>query len=203
MGLEVEVLLPGHLGHATEDVGRCGQAPLDVPPGDDRLATLEALGLDRLGQRHDRGQRLVVDLHGRGAQAGRLERLPEHPAHGVADEHDLAGEQRFVVLDPRVVEAGHVVGREHAYDALDRQCRPRVEPDDPGVGVRRADRVRMEDMGRAVHQVVGVERVAGDVQCGALVRQGEADDRVARAVGQVAHASAHQARSALPSMADR
>ena len=107
------------------------------------------------------------------------------------------------MLDPGVVEAGHVVGREHAYDARDRQRRRGVEPGDPGVGVRRADRVRVEDVGRAVHQVVGVERVAGDVQGGALVGQGEADDRVVRAVGQVAHDSAHQARSALPSMADR
>ena len=68
----------------------------------------------------------------------------------------------------------------------------------------------VQDVGRAVHQVVGVERVAGDVQRRALVGQGEADDRVVGALGQVAHSrspsshsSAHQARSALPSIAER
>ena len=68
----------------------------------------------------------------------------------------------------------------------------------------------VQDVGRAVHQVVGVERMAGDVQGRALVGQGEADDRVVGALGQVAHwrspsshASAHQALRALPSIAER
>ena len=69
----------------------------------------------------------------------------------------------------------------------------------------------VQDVGRAVHQVVGVERVAGDVQGRALVGQGEADDRVVGALGEVAHsaaspsshASSHQALRALPSIAER
>ena len=134
--LEVEVLLAGHLGDPAEDVRRCRQALLDVTPRDDGLAALEALGVDRLGQRDDRGQGLVVDLDGEGAEAGGLERLAQHPADGVADEHHLVGEERLVVLDPGVVDARHVGGGEHADDAVHGQCGRRVEARDAGVGVR-------------------------------------------------------------------
>ena len=62
----------------------------------------------------------------------------------------------------------------------------------------------------AVHEVVGVERVAGDVEGRALVGQGLPDHGVVRALRQVAHrtasrsaVSAQSLRSALPSMAER
>ncbi len=134
--LEVEVLLPGHLGHAAEDAGRAGQTTLDVAAGDDRLAALEAPGRDRLGQRHDRGQRLVVDLHRGRTETGGLERLAEHPADRVADEHHLVGEQRLVVLHPGVVDARHVRAGQHPDHAGHRQRGSGVEPGHPGVRVR-------------------------------------------------------------------
>ncbi len=200
VGLEVEVLLPRHLGDAAEDVGRGGQAVLDVPPRDDGLSALEALRLDRLGQRHHGRQRLVVHLHRGCAEPGGLQGLPQHPAHGVADEHHDLGEERLVVLDAGVVEAWHVGGGEHTHDAVDGERRGDVEPGDPGVGVGRADRVRVQHPRGALHQVVGVERVAGDVEVGALVGQGLADAH--RATSRSGD-SAHQARSALPSIAER
>ena len=195
VGLEVEVFLPGHLGDAAEDVGRTGQPLLDVAAGDDGLAALEALGGDRLGQRHDRGQRFVVDLDGRGSQACRLEGVGEHPADGVPHEHHDLGEERLVVLHPGVVGAGHVVGGQDPHHARHRQRGVGAKTDHPGVGVRRADRVGVQHVVRAVHQVVGVERVPGDVQGRALVGQCLAD----------AHrsASAHTLRSALASIAAR
>ena len=57
------------------------------------------------------GQRLVVDLDGGGAESRGLEGLPQHPADGVPDEHHLVGEERLVVLDPGVVDAGDVARR--------------------------------------------------------------------------------------------
>ena len=52
--LEVEVLLPGELELAAEDVRGTGEAGLDVAALQVRLAALEALGRDRLAHGHDR-----------------------------------------------------------------------------------------------------------------------------------------------------
>ena len=126
--LEVEVLLAGHLRDAAVDVGRARQARLDVTAGDDGPAALEVLGVDRLGQRHDRGERLVVDLDRGRADARGLEGVAQHPADRVPDEHHDVGEQRLVVLHARVVGAGHVVGGQHPDDSRDGQGRRRCRP---------------------------------------------------------------------------
>ena len=194
VGLEVEVLLPGHLGDALEDVGRGGQRGVDLPALDHRAGSLEALGLDRLGQRDHRRKRLVVDDDGLGTEPGGLEGLPQHPAHGLPDEHHDLGEERLVVLDAGIVDPRHVLGGEHAHHPGDVERRGGVEPGDPRVRVRRADRVGVQDVVRPVDQVVGVERLSGDVERRALVGQRTAD---------AAHCSAHQERSALPSIAER
>jgi len=170
--LEVEVLLPGHLGDPAEDVGSTGQPLVEVTADHHRPATLEAALLDGLGQGDDRGQRLVVDLDGRGTEPRGLEGLPQHPADGVADEHHLVGEQRLVVLHPGVVHARHVGPGQQPHHARDVKGRGGVEPGHAGMGVRRAHRVGVQDVAGAVHEVVGVERVAGDVQGRALVGQG-------------------------------
>ena len=135
VGLEVEVLLPRHLRRPAEHVGRGREPGLGVAPADDGPAALEAPGLDRLGQRDDRGQRLVVHLHGGGAEPCRLERLRQHPAHRVPDEHHLAREERLVVLDPGVVDPRHVRGGEHADHAVDLERGSGVEAGHPGVGM--------------------------------------------------------------------
>ena len=84
VGLQVEVLLAGHLGLAGEDVRGVVEGPLDVAALDGRRAALEAAGRDRLADRHQRRQRLVVDLDRRGPASGSLQRLAEHPDDGVA-----------------------------------------------------------------------------------------------------------------------
>ena len=216
--LEVEVLLPGHLGDPAEHVGRLGEAALDVAALDRGTPALVGARHDRLGEGEHRGQRLVVDLHRRGAEPCCLQGFPQHPGHGLPVEHHGVGEQRLVVLGARVVGAGHVGGGEHALHARHGQRRGRVEAEHPRVGVGRGDGVGVEHVGARRHQVVGVERVARDVQAGALVRQGAAhDDALVGTAGQLAHRpapppavvgpgscdSAHSRRSALPSMALR
>ena len=190
VGLEVEVLLAGEVDLALEHVARPGQGRRGVAALQHRLHALVAHRLDRLDHRHDRGQRLVVDLDLQGASSGGLERLAEHPADGVAVVHDLVGEQRLVVLDPGVVDAGYVCFGEHPHDAGHVVRRARVETGDARVGVGRLHRVGVQHVLAAADQVVGVERVAGDVQRRALVLHRHADDGVVGAVAQLAHDAA-------------
>ena len=165
VGLEVEVLLAGELELAAEHVGGSGEAVLDVaalhraaaPPWK-LSAAIASLDGD------ERRQRLVLDLDRGRAEPGGLQRLAEHPADRVAEVHDLGREQRLVVLDAGVVDAGHVVGGEH--------------PDDPGHVERRSTSSRVtrawacgdlhgvgvQAVVGPADQVVGVERRAGDVQ---------------------------------------
>ena len=65
------------------------------------------------------GSGSYVDLDRRRPAARGLERLAEHPADGVAVVPDLVGEQRLVVLDAGVVDAGDVCSGEHPDDAGD------------------------------------------------------------------------------------
>ena len=188
VGLQVEVLLAGELELALEDVRAGGPGRLRVATAQRGTGALEALRRDRLGDRDQRRQRLVVDLDGRGAEPGRLQRLAEHPAHRVPRVHHLAREQRLVVLDPGVVHPGNVVGGEHADHAGHRQRRLGAQCRHPGVGVRGLHGIGVQAAGVPVHQVVGVEREAGDVQVRALVRDRGADDGTVGTQAQLAHA---------------
>ena len=118
VGLQVEVLLAGELELAVEDVRaaapnaasgsprrRVGRAPWKLSAamasstvtsdGSGSYSTSTAAAPSRAASR----------------------RLAEHPAHRVPVVHHLAREQRLVVLDPGVVDPGHVVGGEHAHHA--------------------------------------------------------------------------------------
>jgi len=187
--LEVEVLLARHLGDAAEHVGRRCEAALHVAALDGGLGALEAPRGDRLGDAEDRGQRLVVDLDGGGAETCGLERLAQDPAHRVADVADLAGEQRLVVSHPGVVAARHVVGREHPDDAGDLERGGRAEGGHASVRMRRLHRVGVQASGHPDDEVVGEERGARDVEGGALVGHLEADDGIGGTRRQGTHAS--------------
>ena len=93
--------------------------------------------------------------------------------------------------------------RQHPDDAGDVVRRRRVEAGDARVGVRRLHRLGVQHVPGAEHQVVGVQRVPGDVQGRTLVLHRHADDGVLGSVRQLAHDSAPSFRSALPSMTDR
>ena len=145
LGLQVEVLLAGEFegsGHrALSRVGRRGgEGGGGVPAQHRGAVAVETVLRDGVGEGEHGVQRFVVDLDCRGAQAGGLEGLGEHPAHGVADEHGLAargiGEEGFIVLRAGVVDAGDVGGGEDAHHAGDPVGGVDVEPEDPGVGVR-------------------------------------------------------------------
>ena len=117
VGLQVEVLLARELELAAEHVGRSGEAGGDVAALDGGLGALELLSRDGLPDGDQGRLGGDPDDHRRGAQPGRLQGLPEHPAHRVAEVAHLVGEQRLVVLDPGVVDPGHVVGGEDADHA--------------------------------------------------------------------------------------
>ena len=187
VGLQVEMLLAGELELAAEHPVGAGQRAVDVATRDLRLATLEAVRGDRLADRHIGRQRLGCHLDGLRAEPGGLERLSEHPADGVAEEHDLRREQRLVVLDAGVVDARHVLGGEHPDHAGNGEGRRNVERGDPRVGVGRLHRVGVQDVLGAVDQVVGVEGRSGDMQHRALVWDREPDRRAFGSRGQVTH----------------
>ena len=87
--LQVEVLLAAELELTGEPVGGLGQAGSGVTAGDGALMALERLLRDRLGERHQTGQRLVVDLDRLRATARGVQGLAQHPADGVPVEHHL------------------------------------------------------------------------------------------------------------------
>ncbi len=179
VGLEVEVLLPGELELAGEDVRGRLEARVDVAALHVRLAALEALGGDGLGHADERRERVGLDDDRRGPEPGGLQRLPEHPGHRVPVVADLGREQRLVVLDARVVDAGHVRGGEHPDHPRHVERRRRVEPGHHGVGLEDLHGVGVQAVLGAAHQVVGVEGETGDVQRRTLVRDRLPDDGVA------------------------
>ncbi|MDH6574183.1 hypothetical protein M2160_009290 [Streptomyces sp. SAI-117] len=124
-------------------------------------------------------------------------------------EHDLFREEGFVMLHAGVVDTGHVGCREHAHHARHLQRRPRAQGSDPAVCLRHLDRIGVQHVLGALHQVIGVERAAGDMQAGALMRQRKAYHRLLGTVGQLAHdltasvVCAYSLSRLWPSMAER
>ena len=188
LGLQVEVLLAADLELAAEPVRGPLQRGGRVAAADRPLVALVAAGLDRVVHGDQRGQRLVAGLDRFRALPGRLQGLAEHPADRVAVIHDLAGEQRLVVLLAGVVEAGHVVGGQHPHHAGHLVGGVGPQAGDAGVRVRGLDRPGVQGAQRAAGQVLGVERGAGHVLFRALVGDRQAHHGPVRAVGQRAHA---------------
>ncbi len=185
--LQVEVLLVGELELAREHVGGVGEAGVDVAGDHHGPGAVEAPGGDRVPQGDQGGQFVEFHLDGLRAEACRFRGLAEHPGDRVAVEHDLVGEERFVVLHAGVVDPGHVGRGQYADHAGDGERGPGAQRGDAAAGLHDLDRVGVQHVLGAVHQVVGVERGARDVQVGALVRQGDADDGLLGTLGQVAH----------------
>jgi hypothetical protein len=173
---------------ASEHVLGHGERGVDVASREGRLPALEGVRRDRGLHREDRGQRFVVDLDDSCAETGRLEGLAEHPAHGVAPEHDLGREERLVALDAGLVVSGDVVGREHADDAGHVVRRVDLQAGDHRMGVRGLHRPGVQDVLGLLDEVVGVERSPTDVLGGGLVLHRHSDDRVRGAIRQGGHA---------------
>ena len=198
VGLQVEVLLAADLELAAEPVRRLLKPGGRVAATDRPLVALVAAGLDRVVHADQRGQRLVVDLDRLGTLPGRLQRLAEHPADRVPVVHNLAREQRLVVLLAGVVEAGHVLGGQHPDHAGHVVGGLGAQAGDPGVRVRGLDRPGVQRGVGTADQVLRVQRGAGDVQVRALVGDRQAHHRLVRAVGQRSVSPAH-ARASLVS----
>ena len=190
VGLEIEVLLAEVLVVTLEDMRRRSQCGLDVASTRDPGCPLEGSRLDRLGDGDQRGKRLVVDLYRRGAEPGRLRRLAEHPADGVAVVHDLGREQRFVEEAAGLVDAGHVVGGEHVHDSVHRERGVRRQGDDARMGVRGLHRPGRQRVRPADGDVVRVLGRAGHMPDRALVRFRDADDGILGDGRQGAHTPA-------------
>ena len=86
-----------------------------------------------------------------------------------------SGNKGSSCLTPGVVDPGNIRGGQHPYHTGHEQRRLGAQRGDPGVRMHDLDRVGVQHVLRAQHQIVGVERVSGDMQRGALVRDREAD----------------------------
>ena len=195
LGLQVEVLLAADLQLAAEPVGRPLQRGGRVAAADRPLVALVAAGRDGVVHADQRGQRLVLGLDVRRPLARGLQRLAEHPADRVPVVHDLAREQRLVVLLAGVVEAGHVLRGQHPDHAGHVVRGLGAQPGDPRVRVRGLHRPGVQRALRPAGQVLGVQRGAGHVQAGALVRDREPHHGPIRPVGQRAILLAHDRAS--------
>ena len=191
LGLQVEVLLAADLEFAAEPVGGRLQRGGRVAAADRAVLALVAAGPDRVAGGDQRGQRLVVGLDPGRSQPGRFQGLAQHPADRVPVVHDLAGEQRLVMLLAGVVQAGHVVGGQHPDHARHVVGGRHAQAGEAGVGVRRLDRPGVQGAERAADQVVRVQRGPGHVQAGALVGDLKADRGLIRPVRQRSVPLAH------------
>ena len=180
--LQIEVLLPTQFELAAEPVRRALQGAVRVTPADGAWCALEAVRRDGVLNGDQRRKCPVFDLDGAGALPGGFQGLTEHPADGVPVVHDLAREQRLVMLFAGIVQAGHVVGGEHPDHTRDVVRGFHPQRGDQGVGVRRLDRPRMQRAPGAAQQILRVQGRTGDVQAGALVGDLQPDLRVDRPI---------------------
>ena len=144
------------------DVGaRGGRDPrLDRVLAHVRVDERRAL-LDAVEHAEHCGQGLVIDLDERGGFGGGLGRLGGDGGHRVAHEaHAVDGEDGLVLQ----VDAGvqrEIAAGDHGAHARDGAGLRHIDAVDEGVGVRRADDVRVEHAREL--EVARVERGAGDL----------------------------------------
>ena len=148
VGLEVEVLLAGDLGDSPlKTCADAGQPGLDVAALDGRLAALEAVGRDRLVHRDQRRQRLVVDLDRQRRRAGRPRASRRAPSRrrgrGTSPRSGNSGSS---CLTPASLTPGTSSAVSTRTTPGTSYAGAGVEPGDPGVGVRRLDRVGVQDV---------------------------------------------------------
>ena len=131
---------------------------------------------ERLLDRHERGQRLVLDLDQPAGRLGRLLVLGRHRRDGVADHpHALVAERLLVLghgqdpeLHPRQVGA-----RDDGIDAWQRARAGCVDQLDQRVGMGRAQQLAVSHARH--HEVVGVARLAHDLRPGVDLGQRPSD----------------------------
>ncbi len=132
---------------------------------------VKTLGGQRFGDRQDRRQRFVFDLHRVGGQAAGITRFADDQRDQLAVKGNfLVREQDLILADrAHVVFAGHVLGQQHGVDPGHRAGGGGVAPEDARAGVRRADGPYLQRaLGRT--GIVHVARRARDVADRAFVR---------------------------------
>ena len=165
------MLLPADLQLAIE-VQRARFDDRYVAVRDAMLVGEVAAGLDRLLDGENRGQRLILRQHAGRAEARGLDGFRQHPRHRLVVIHHFHGKQRLVVpVGARVPLARHVRVGEHPHNARRRHGRRDVEPGHQRVRVRRQHRPGVQQIRKPAGEVVGIERLAGDVLARALVRK--------------------------------
>ena len=197
LALEVELLLAADVELALQTTRRLRELLLHIAAFGCAVnregAGVVALGRDGCLDAHD--GRLLRDLehHRRGGAPGERLGLREDPEHRLAIEAHDSVEHRLVEhRGPGVRLAGYVAFADRRDHTRHRERRAGVELRDGAVCDLRADRPRVEHVGEAREEVVGVD-CAADVLGRALV-----GDRATDVAARGLHASgAHRATSAV------
>ena len=179
--LEVEMLLPAD-AEGSCDTHRPGGLS-HIAPLQPQRPRMKAPFLNRLFDRQNCRQHFVLHHRPRRPALCRLQRLPEHPRHRLPMVHHLARKQGLAgMLLPR-----HVVARQRRRYARFFHRAGGIEARHQSVRVRRHHGPRMQELREAAHQVVGVQRLAGDVPARAFVRNALPRDLHAAASSRCSH----------------
>jgi hypothetical protein len=169
VGLKVEMLLAAN-GKLPFEAERAGGKGRHVAACETQLVGQVAPGLNRLFDRQNRGQRLVLDTNAIGHRPRVVEGIRQNPRHGLSVEHHLGREQRLVVtIWPRISFSRDVGTSENGGNARFLKSRGDVKRRHDRVSVRCRDWPRVQKVREAPRKVVRVECGTGHVTNGTLV----------------------------------
>ncbi len=181
---QVEVLLPAKLNLAAEPVGCIVQGFGSVSPGQRWPVALKAPRFNGFGEGDKGREGFIADHDGGRSQARRLQGFAQHPAHGVAVEHDFIGEERLVVFDAGVVDPGNISCGKNANHTGDFQRRCGAQLGDPCMGVRCLNRPGVQHILASDNEVIGVQGGSRHMERRALVGNRHSHYGIDRAVSQ-------------------
>jgi hypothetical protein len=161
---QIEVVLPAAAQFARQTMPRIFQCSIDVAACHDLRRNQKLLTLDRLFDREDRIEYLIVDLHKPGPRPGLIERR-----RGNGDDrlpfifHNILRQQRLVGADrANIVLAGNIFGGNDSRNTRQSQCRRRIDSADTRMCMRAEHQCAFK---RALHarDIVEIKRAAADM----------------------------------------
>ena len=169
---EIKMILSAKGEFALKSMRRFRQGSSHIAAPDEVWVAVKAVPRNRLLDRENRRQRLVVDDDLGGGGATRFLRIPHHQSDDLSViKCLLVGEQNLIMPHRAdIVQAGHILGQQDRRDPRHIARRRDITPQNPGVGMRRTNRPDLEHR-LGLSDIVDVNGVAGDMFVAALVRR--------------------------------
>src|SRR5882724_4814687 len=188
LGLKIKMFLAANRQLAHNAVWTLPQRGVRITPNNSQRAGVVVAGCNRVFNREDRRQWLVLGQYQRSADARSFQSLAQHPGNGLLVKYNFRREKWFIV--PRcagVVFTADIRACEYiAYTWLG-ECSRCVQPGQLGMSMRRQHRPGMQHIGKPTDKIIGIERFAGNMAAGAFMRDGLADDLHATASSRCSH----------------